>query len=41
MELSDLPADELAAVLAPLKNCDKIIVISFCYSGGFIPALKD
>ncbi len=41
MQLSDLPADELAAVLAPLKNRDKIIVISACYSGGFIPALKD
>ncbi|MFJ2539484.1 C13 family peptidase [Pseudomonas sp. NPDC087614] len=41
MELADLPADELAAVLAPLKNRDKIIVISACYSGGFIPALKD
>ena len=41
LELSDLPADELAAALAPLKNRDKIIVISACYSGGFIPALKD
>ena len=41
MELSDLPADELATVLSPLKNRDKIIVISSCYSGGFIPALKD
>ncbi|WP_339431334.1 MULTISPECIES: C13 family peptidase [unclassified Pseudomonas] len=41
MELAELPADELAAVLAPLKNRDKIIVISACYSGGFIPALKD
>ncbi|MEJ6819403.1 C13 family peptidase [Pseudomonas sp. LF-5] len=41
MELADLPADELSAVLAPLKNRDKIIVISSCYSGGFIPALKD
>jgi hypothetical protein len=41
MELADLPADEMAAVLAPLKNRDKIIVISACYSGGFIPALKD
>ena len=41
MELADLPADELAAVLAPLKNRDKAIVISACYSGGFIPALKD
>jgi len=41
MELSDLPADELATVLSALKNRDKIIVISSCYSGGFIPALKD
>lgn len=41
LELTDLPADELAAVLAPLKSRDKIIVISACYSGGFIPALKD
>ncbi|WP_288099013.1 C13 family peptidase [Pseudomonas sp.] len=41
MELADLPADELATVLAPLKNRDKIVVISSCYSGGFIPALKD
>ncbi|MCF5778330.1 peptidase C13, partial [Pseudomonas poae] len=41
MELADLPADELAAVLTPLQNRDKIIVISACYSGGFIPALKD
>lgn len=41
MELADLPADELAAVLAPLKDRDKVVVISACYSGGFIPALKD
>lgn len=41
MELPDLPADELAAILAPLKNRDKVVVISACYSGGFIPALKD
>jgi len=41
MELADLPADELGAVLAPLKNRDKIVVISSCYSGGFIPVLKD
>lgn len=41
MELADLPADELAVVLAPLKNRDKIVVISACYSGGFIPAIKD
>ena len=41
LELTDLPADELAAVLAPLKGRDKIVVISACYSGGFIPAIKD
>ncbi|WP_297837333.1 C13 family peptidase [Pseudomonas sp.] len=41
LELADLPADELGAVLAPLKNRDKIVVISACYSGGFIPAIKD
>ncbi|MCU1737036.1 MULTISPECIES: C13 family peptidase [Pseudomonas] len=41
LELADLPADELASALAPLKNRDKVIVISACYSGGFIPALKD
>ncbi|MFK3792919.1 MULTISPECIES: C13 family peptidase [Pseudomonas] len=41
LELADLPADELASALAPLKNRDKIVVISACYSGGFIPALKD
>jgi hypothetical protein len=41
LQLADLPADQLATVLAPLKNRDKIIVISACYSGGFIPALKD
>lgn len=41
LELSDLPADELASVLAPLKNRDKVVVISACYSGGFLPALKN
>lgn len=41
LQLADLPADQLATLLAPLKNRDKIIVISACYSGGFIPALKD
>lgn len=41
IELADLPADELAAVMAPLKNRDKVVVISACYSGGFIPVLKD
>lgn len=41
LQLSDLPADELATVLAPLKSRNKIIVISACYSGGFIAPLKD
>ncbi len=41
LQLADMPADDLAAALAPLKNRNKIIVISACYSGGFIPALKD
>jgi hypothetical protein len=41
LELSDLPANELAAALLPLKNRDKVVVISACYSGGFIPAIKD
>ncbi|KWS56977.1 peptidase C13 [Pseudomonas amygdali pv. morsprunorum] len=41
LSLADLPADALAAALAPLRNRDKIVVISAYYSGGFIPDLKD
>ena len=41
MVLADLQADELSSVLAPLKNRHKNRVISSCYSGGFITALKD
>ncbi|RMV73252.1 MORN repeat-containing protein [Pseudomonas coronafaciens pv. atropurpurea] len=41
LSLADLPADALAAALAPLKNRDKVVVISACYSGGFISDLKD
>lgn len=41
LQLADLPADELSAALAPLKKRDKIIVISACYSGGYIDSLKD
>lgn len=41
LELADLPASELASALEPLKNRDKIVVVSACYSGGFIPAIKD
>jgi hypothetical protein len=41
LSLADLSTDALAAALAPLKKRDKIVVISACYSGGFIPDLKD
>jgi len=41
LQLADLPADELAAVMAPLRQRNKVVVISACYSGGFIPGLKD
>ena len=41
LQLADLSADELATALAPLKNRDKVIVISACYSGGYIAPLKD
>lgn len=41
LQLADLSADELASALAPLKNRDKVIVISACYSGGYITPLKD
>ncbi|WP_207937613.1 C13 family peptidase [Pseudomonas sp. 51_B] len=41
LQLADLSADELASALAPLKDRDKIIVISACYSGGYITPLKD
>ncbi|TBV08987.1 C13 family peptidase [Phytopseudomonas dryadis] len=41
LQLSDLPASELARLLQPLGDRHKVVVISACYSGGFIPALKD
>lgn len=41
LQLADLPASELAALLAPLRDRYKVVVISACYSGGFIPPLKD
>ncbi|TIH07656.1 C13 family peptidase [Pseudomonas leptonychotis] len=41
MQLDDLPASELAALLEPLKDRHKVLVISACYSGGFIPKLQD
>ncbi|HLA29930.1 MAG TPA: C13 family peptidase [Pseudomonas sp.] len=41
LQLNDLPASELAALLEPLKDRHKVLVISACYSGGFIPKLQD
>ncbi|AYC34438.1 peptidase C13 [Pseudomonas cavernae] len=41
LQLASLPADELAVLLQPLKDRYKVVVISACYSGGFIPPLKD
>ncbi|MFD3301387.1 C13 family peptidase [Aquipseudomonas alcaligenes] len=41
LQLADLPAGELAALLQPLRDRYKVVVISACYSGGFIPPLKD
>ncbi|MBT8765418.1 C13 family peptidase [Metapseudomonas boanensis] len=41
LELAPLPAHELANLLAPLRERTKVLVISACYSGGFIPAVKD
>ncbi|MFZ6047508.1 C13 family peptidase [Pseudomonas sp. CR3202] len=41
LQLGHLPAQELASLLAPLKDRYKVLVISACYSGGFIPPLKD
>jgi Peptidase C13 family. len=41
MDLPDLSAKTLAETLAVLPVRWKVIVISACYSGGFIPALRD
>lgn len=41
LQLNDLPASQLADLLKPLKDRYKVLVISACYSGGFIPAVKD
>ena len=40
MALDDLPATDLATLLQPLAERDKVVVISACYSGGFIEPLK-
>ena len=41
LQLADMTASELASALAPLEHRDKVIVISACYSGGYIAPLKD
>ncbi|MDM8348048.1 C13 family peptidase [Pseudomonas sp. sp1636] len=41
LQLSDLPASELATLLLPLRERHKVVVISACFSGGFIPPLQD
>ena len=40
LNLGDLPAAELAELLAPLRQRDKVLVVSACQR-GFIPPLKD
>lgn len=41
LQLDNLPAADLASLLKPLKSRYKVVVISACYSGGFIPPLQD
>nr|WP_312973458.1 C13 family peptidase [Pseudomonas sp.] len=41
LQLADLPASDLADLLEPLAERHKVVVISACYSGGFIPGLKN
>jgi hypothetical protein len=41
MQFNDLPADKLASMLTQSGIRWRVIVISACYSGGFIDALKD
>ena len=40
LELDNLPAAELAQLLEPLTERNLVLVISACYSGGFIEPLK-
>ena len=41
MSRNDLSAKELASMLADIPVKWKVLVVSACYSGGFIPELKD
>lgn len=41
LSLPDLGADELGEMIGELGIQHKVVVVSTCYSGGFIPALDD
>ena len=41
LQLSSMPASEFSELLKPLKSHYKVVVVSACFSGGFIPELKD
>ncbi|QLF92887.1 caspase family protein [Pseudomonas sp. ABC1] len=41
LALEDLPATELAELLQPLADRPKVVVVSACFSGGFIEPLKN
>ncbi len=41
LDLADLPAQRLAEMLEELSVKWKVVVVSACYSGGFIPQLKN
>ena len=41
LSTDDLPARDLAGLLAPLAGRKAVVVISACYSGGFIEPLKN
>ncbi len=41
LSLDDLPARDVAGLLAPLAGRKAVVVISACYSGGFIEPLKN
>lgn len=41
LQLGDLSKHELAELLRPLQDRNKVVVIAACYAGGFIPPLQD